>query len=288
MILLADAVWAEAGRRLGEAGVAVRDGRIAAVGPWAELRRIANPGEEARRLPGCCLLPGLMDAHAHLELSSLAASRPRAHDFVEWLLGVVEAKRREAREAVEAAAARAVAGLARQGTTGVADIGASDVAWGPLLASGLRVRLDLELLGLDPERAPAILERLEDRWRRAEGRLPEARGPASLGVSPHAPYTLSEPLWRGLAAWNRRRRAPVACHVAESRAERTLLASGGGPFAERFYPAVGWGRLPRPRGPSPLDPLDRHGLLPGALLVHGCHLEEAELRRVAAAGASLC
>ena len=198
----------------------------------------------------------------------------------------MEHKRRQEPEEAKTAAAAAVARLAATGTTGVGDIASVTVAQAPLLASGLRVRLDLELLGLDPARADLALGRLADRYQAVAAARPV--GPLALGVSPHAPYTLSDRLWERLAAWRRTHPAPLTVHVAESRAEVALLAYGNGPLVERFFPTVGWGDLPLPAGPSPLDPLARHGALEGALLIHGCHLTPEEARRVAAASAALC
>ncbi len=286
MILTADWLWPEAGHALEDGGVRIVDGTIAAVGRRPDLTPLAEAGEEVRHLEGACLLPGLINAHTHLELAALGPERPVAHDFVGWLLGLVEQKRRlEAGEAARAAAA-AVATLVATGTTGVGDIASIDIAQAPLLASGMRVRLDIELLALDPARADLALGRLADRFQAVGMAHPDP--PLTLGVSAHAPYTLSDRLWERLGAWHRGHPAPLTVHMAESRAEVALLAHGNGPLAEAFFPAVGWGDLPLPTGPSPLDPLTRHGLLEGALLIHGCHLTAAEMARVAAAGAALC
>jgi 5-methylthioadenosine/S-adenosylhomocysteine deaminase len=80
-----------------------------------------------------------------------------------------------------------------------------------------------------------------------------------LGLSPHAPYTVSGPLYRAVAEWAAREKLPLAVHLAESRAESELLEHGSGPFADT------WVRrgIPLPRGPgcSPVEWLDRHGVL---------------------------
>ncbi len=286
MILTADSLWAGAGHALPDAGVRIADGRITAVGRRGELTPLAEPGESVRHLDRACLLPGLINAHTHLELAALGPERPLAHDFVGWLLTLIEEKRRLEPEEAARASASAVASLVATGTTGVGDIASVEVARGPLLASGLRARIDLELLSLDPERAEVALGRLDDRWQAAAAAAPGDL--LALGLSPHAPYTLSERLWRRLAAWCQRHPAPITVHLAESRAEVALLGHGNGPLVERLFPAVGWERLPLPAGPSPLAPLERHHLLDGALLIHACHLTPEEAGRVAAARAMIC
>jgi len=286
MILTADWLWAGAGQAQADAGVRIAGGILQAVGRRRELAPLAEPGETVRHLDSACILPGLINAHTHLELSALRGERPVAHDFVDWLLGLVELKRRMEPAEAKAAAAAAVAQLGATGTTGVGDIASVAVAQPPLLASGLRVRIDVELLALDPARADLALGRLADRVQAITAAHPVA--PLTLGVSAHAPYTLSDRLWDRLAAWRRGHPVGLTVHVAESDAEIALFAHGNGPLVERFFPAVGWGGLPLPAGPSPLDPLARHGALNNALLIHGCHLTATEARRVAAAHATLC
>src|SRR5207244_6671583 len=85
------------------------------------------------------------------------------------------------------------------------------------------------VLGPDPTRCGASLGELAAAVRRLR---PLATGRARLGVSPHAPYTVSEPLYRATAELARRERLPVAVHLAESREETALVRDGAGPFAD--------------------------------------------------------
>ncbi|PYP68061.1 MAG: hypothetical protein DMD36_13780, partial [Gemmatimonadetes bacterium] len=85
-----------------------------------------------------------------------------------------------------------------------------------------------EVFGPDPAKCTASIAEME----RALSRLsPLASSHLRLGVSPHAPYTVSEPLYRAVAAFARRERLPIAVHLAESREETALVRDGAGPFA---------------------------------------------------------
>jgi cytosine/adenosine deaminase-related metal-dependent hydrolase len=284
MILTAEQVWAGHGRSFADGGVRVVAGEIAAVGPRGELVADSR-GEPHLHLAGCCLLPGLINAHCHLELSALGDCRPAAPDFIDWLLAVIRDKGRLDAATATAAAETAIALLPRLGTTGVGDIDSMGVAVAPLAASGLRARIDVEVLGRDPARAPGMVQRLTEEWQRVQ----RLAGPLlAVGISPHAPYTVGEELWRRLARWRARHPALLTIHAAESDVEVVFLKAGRGPLRERLLPAVGWERLPPPAGDeTAVSILAAHDLLEGAHLIHAVHLDDEEIARVARAGCVL-
>jgi cytosine/adenosine deaminase-related metal-dependent hydrolase len=284
MILTADQVWAGRGRTIADAGVRVVDNRIAALGPRGELLAGA-PGDPHLHLTGCCLLPGLINAHCHLELSALAAHRSAAPDFIDWLLAMIRNKGRLDAITATTAAEAAIATLPALGTTGVGDIDSIGVAVAPLVASGLRARIDVEVLGRDPARAQAMVQRLTEEWQRVQ----RLAGPlVNMGLSPHSPYTVGEELWRRLARWRQRHAAPLTMHAAESAAEVVFLKAGKGPLRERLLPAVGWDRLPPLGGEATaVSILADHDLLTGTHLIHAVHLQDEEIVQVARAGCTL-
>jgi cytosine/adenosine deaminase-related metal-dependent hydrolase len=126
-----------------------------------------------------------------------------------------------------------------------------------------------------------------------------ARGRASLGVSPHAPYSVSGPLYARVAAWARAGGLPIAVHIAESSAERELVSQGSGPFAEawaargipllddRSHDPTG-GREDGRTGRSPIGWLDCHGVLgPRTLCIHAIELDASDIRLLAERGAAV-
>ena len=113
-----------------------------------------------------------------------------------------------------------------------------------------------------------------------------AGGRVRIGVSPHAPYTVSGPLYAATAAWAREAGLPIAVHLAESPAESALLASGTGAFADawrnRGIP------MPAPLGRSPVAWLDEHGVLSErTLCIHVVQAGPADVQRLARANAAV-
>ena len=107
-----------------------------------------------------------------------------------------------------------------------------------------------------------------------------------IGVSPHAPYTVSGPLLTAVARWATSERLPLAVHIAESPAETALLVSGSGPFAaawrERGIP------LPEPLGRTPVQWLAEHGgLTERTLCIHAVQARQPDIQRLARRGAAV-
>src|SRR5207237_7581009 len=113
-----------------------------------------------------------------------------------------------------------------------------------------------EVFGPHPDQLADSLAGLQ---RQVESLGGFAVGRVRIGVSPHAPYTVSGLLYAAVAAWAGAEQLPLATHVAESRAESELLARGAGAFAEAWR-----GRgipLPAPLGRTPVEWLGDHGVL---------------------------
>lgn len=251
-----------------DVAVAWRGGAIVSVGKRA--------GRGALDFGGAILLPGLVNAHTHLELTALAGRLPRAA-FPEWAKRLVAARAGWTARQVEASAREGVRLSIEAGTTAVGDFAAlgSDDA---LRQSGLRGVSWRESLGIDPERAA-------DAARRARRFL---RRPSPLwtpGLAPHAPYSASPDLYRLLRAESRRRRLPFATHLSELREEIRFLRDGGGPFRDLLRAlgrdAGSW----RAPGTRPVAYLARLGVLGGATVAHANYLDAgdvASLRRARA------
>ena len=235
-------------------------GRIAAVGAEAAVPRPDDALTVA--LGDAALLPGLVNAHSHLELTALRGL-VRDLPFLDWLRTV-----RAIKDALDAEAFRAsarwgvlegfAAGITTHGDTGTTGQAASALA--DLGARGVAYH---EVIGPDPARRDEALEEL--------ARALERSGPCrservAVGVSPHAPYTVSDPLLRAVAALASARGLKAAMHVAESREERTLVEEGGGPFADWLRSR---GIPVQPRGRSTVAWLEEAGFLAcRPLLVH--------------------
>src|SRR6266852_6062697 len=137
-----------------------------------------------------------------------------------------------------------------------------------------------EVFAPDPRDSGASLIELQG----AVARLgPLATGQARLGVSPHAPYTVSEPLYRAVAEFARRAGLRLAVHLAESREERALVRDGTGPFAEALRAR---GIAIAAHGLSPVQYLGRLGLFASGtcLCIHCVQVDAADIATLARAG----
>jgi cytosine/adenosine deaminase-related metal-dependent hydrolase len=255
-------------------------GRILEIGPDAGVSR---PGDiPAERFDDAVILPGLINTHTHLELTGFEEQLSE-REFTAWIRRLRELKAtRSSAEYVEAAR-RGLAACFAAGVTSVADTGDSGAVIKALVAAGGSGVAYQEVFGPDPGQAEESLARLQasiDELR------PLVTGRVSIGVSPHAPYTVSGRLFRAVADWARSERLPVAVHVAESPAESRFLLQGAGPFAEAWR-ARGI-PLPSSAGRTPIRWLAEHGVLSHqTLCIHAVQLEGPDVGRLAESGAAV-
>lgn len=277
------------GPPVSRAGVLIDDaGRIAALGPDDTVPR--PYGTPQLDLPDAVLLPGLINTHTHLELTGFAG-RADQSDFPEWIQAVRRLKaERTAAEYLDAAR-RGLRACWAAGITTIADTGDSGAVVRALAeyeGSGIVYH---EVFGPHPdqlaESVAGLRARLEELGALATGRV-------RLGVSPHAPYTVSGPLYGAAAALAREAALPLAVHVAESPAEQAFVVRREGPFAEawkgRSIPLLDDAvHRPPPGGPgTPVAWLAHHGVLgPDTLCIHVVQADAEDVARLAEAGAAV-
>ncbi|HEU5171749.1 MAG TPA: amidohydrolase family protein [Gemmatimonadales bacterium] len=255
------------------------DGFVERVGPDAEVPR--PPGVPVADFPRAALLPGLVNAHTHLELTGLEG-QVTDDDFTVWVGRLTALKQRRPLAEYLEAARRGVAECWAGGVTTVGDTGDRAVVLRALTEMGGSGVAYQEVFGPHPDQCETSLAGLQAAVAELR-RFESAR--VRLGVSPHAPYTVSGALYRAAARWARSEGLPLAVHLAESSAETEFLRSGTGPFAEA------WRRrdipLP-PGGRSPVRWLEEHGVLgPDTLCIHAVQVDREDVAHLAAAGAAV-
>jgi cytosine/adenosine deaminase-related metal-dependent hydrolase len=263
---------------LSPGAVSVSAGAVIAAGSPRDVERSLPSGFERIEFPGGAILPGLVNAHTHLQIPRLplpSGASPPA--FVDWILHVIAWKRAappgEYRRNFEEAAAGALAA----GTTSLGEICGPDAS--VYRDCPLRARVFAEGIGFAPEVAGPVLSTVEASIERLEVAANETGGRIAPGVSPHTLYTVGPALLGLLGGLAARKEIPACLHLAESPAEMEFLSTGGGDVADRLYPAVGkdvsWFRgigmsIPRYLGNVGL-------LRKGLLLVHNVHLSREEI-----------
>lgn len=263
----------------------MRAGRVAAVGPAAGVAP-AHPDLPVEDLGDRILIPGLVDAHCHLEWSLLDGLLPPA-PFGRWL-GDMLGMRLRMGPADHGAAARSGALRAlRAGTTTLADSGPTGAGAAAVAELGLRGRVHLEVFGREEgEEADAAAAAYEDRL----AALDAAAGPrVAVGVSPHAPYTVGPALWAALRARRGLAGRPWATHVAESAAEEEVIAAGTGPLGDLFARGgLAPGRWAGPEGAGAVPRMAAGGAFaPGLVAAHCVRLGPSDARLLADAGVSV-
>lgn len=186
------------------------------------------PGVSTHDYPRALLFPGFVNVHTHLELHHLRGA-VQDEDFVSWLQHIRRVKQRSAEQAYVDAARDGLREAWRYGATTVADTGTTGATVRALAQLGGRGIYYHEVIAPHPFQARKAFRQLSAAVVRLVG---EASPSVRIGVSPHAPYTVTPRLVTRVARFARAHGLPVAAHVAESPAESQFVTAGTGPFAQ--------------------------------------------------------
>jgi cytosine/adenosine deaminase-related metal-dependent hydrolase len=254
-----------------EGAVALQGEVVLAIGPREVIEAQYGPAERLDAI----LLPALVNAHLHLELSHLGLV-PGGDGLPGWIGRFVRLRAATPEAAAAPAMEAAADQLVRFGVAAVGDVTNTLGSLGPLARRGLAGTLYHELFGATPDRIEAALARA-----RAAA---DAAGPAPAGLrivtSPHAPYSTHHPTLARLLAVG-----PASIHLAEDPAERELLARGEGPFSA-ILASLGAtpADLTRARSAVALVAPSLHA---GNLAVHCVDLDAEDVALLARSGAAV-
>ncbi len=255
------------------------DGRIVAVGPDAAVPRPEGVPETS--FERAALVPGLVNAHTHLELTGFDG-QVEDDAFAAWITRLRALKAARTPEQFLDAARQGVRDCWAAGVTTVADTGDTGAAIRALNELGGSGVCYQEVFGPHPDQRDAGMAFLRQR---VSELMPLATPRLRLGVSPHAPYSVSGPLYAAVADFAATEGLPIAVHLAESQAETELVTRGEGSFAEFWrrreipVPALHPSdHLDETRTRSPVAWLDHHGVLgPRTLAIHVVRVDAADL-----------
>lgn len=259
----------------------VAGGRIVRLGQGA-------PPAAARDLGDVAVLPGLVNAHTHIELSWMAGMVPSAASMDEWIETVIRVRRAGPPHGLDYELGKAREALAAMRATGTVLAGdVSNTLMTPRLLAEARVGgvVFYELIGfnhVDPAGA------VRDAWARIAGEEAAwtSNPPVRCSVVAHAPYSVSPGLFTEILG--HAGAAPLSIHLAESSEEVEFLRTGRGPIRKVLEALGVWTETWDVPGCDPVEYIAALGYLRrGVLVVHGVHLTEAGLDRLRRAGAIL-
>jgi len=260
--------------------VAVEGGRIAAVDDAAARER------DEVDLGDVALLPGLVNAHTHLELSYLHDRVPPADNFIGWVSGVIasrrtrpDAKSREILDAVDAAIAQAIS----CGTAAVGDISNTLATLEPLAASRLAGVVFYELIRFrSPDAKAFVADALA-----AIAALPQTKT-VRASLAAHAPYSVGPHVFRAICDALADGGRPCSVHLAESPEEVEFVQAGTGPWRGILEALGSWDPAWVAPAVSPVAYLDACRFLnERTVAVHGVQMTDADLTLLASRGAAL-
>lgn len=267
-------------------GRAIRNGVMrgsgATIDAVGSLSKVA-PTPNHRDLGEVAILPGLINAHTHLELTHLKGELPRRRPMVQWLFAL--ARRRPSGPEQDAAVSDGAAQAIATGTTALADISHNNRAWKVLKGTPLRKLCFAEVVGVGPL-ASGAMSRLRRRLKGVRGGSVSKK--MRFGISPHAPYSTSTEVYRQAVELGKRRKWRLATHLAETEGERQFLLRGTGKLFE-FLARLGLIDCSVPvHGYKPVEFARRVGLLDmPCILGHVNFIDDEELKMLSDSEASV-
>ena len=250
--------------------LAVDKDRIAPLPPGEAGQR---PGEDSHRVkfPGCAIIPGFVNAHSHLELTIMRGfldDLPFAH----WIPKLTRAKYQQlSRDEMLSSARLGCIEMIRAGVTCLGEVMDLGTAWEAMREFGLQGIAYQEVFRPAENQVDQSLGGLV---KKVDAYRPAQTETLRVGVSPHAPYTVSAKLFQAVNRYAEREKLRMTTHIAESEDEGMFVRWGAGPFAERWTER---GIPLSPAGCSPVEYMDKLGLLrPDTLLVHAIDLEDTD------------
>ncbi|HEV7405619.1 MAG TPA: amidohydrolase family protein [Chthoniobacteraceae bacterium] len=231
MILKASIVVPLEGPPISDGAVMVDDDCIVAVGPASEL--VGKNGKEVHDLGGMVLLPGLINAHCHLDYTTLRYAISPQPSFTAWVRRINAIKRTLSNDDYEDAIARGFRELQRWGTTSVCNIESIPELMTSLPEPPIRTWWCYEMIDIRHRVTTDDVVRGALSFFQNE---PDAL--SRFGLSPHAPYTASRSLYRLAGACAGTLKMLLTTHVAESREEREMFGAARGPLYD-FMQSLG-------------------------------------------------
>ncbi|MCL4542652.1 MAG: amidohydrolase family protein [Deltaproteobacteria bacterium] len=247
------------------------------------------------------IIPGFINSHTHTDLMV----RPKAGEarpsdktqrvFSEWVLSLVKIRDSLDLDQKNRLRIKAFSEFVKSGTTLIGDIIETDSFYnigGLLLKSELipRVKGFIELRGLDPAGAPAVLSEFKAFYEKYRDVFKKNENYFSLGISPHSIYSVSEGLFRGIIKENSSRGLKIAIHASEHLSETEFISGRGGDIAVNLLPEFKLSKFSKPLKtfPTPIAYLNYLKILnKNTSIIHANEINEVDIEIIKKSGANI-
>ena len=261
----------------------LEDGRV--WGDYSRPTRHTEPGIEVVDWGDAIIMPGFVNAHAHLELTALHRRLTEFSSFTDWTTRLIYERRAWAPDDYRRSSEEGAHLALTSGTTLIGDIVSGNGRYDLSGEFPRRVVFN-ETLGLDPDLAEPAMAKIHALFDQTD--RDEAVSLHVHSISPHAPYSTSGELYRRTAALAQSRKIPWTTHAAETIGELRFFEKGDGEFREFL---IRLGALPenwRAPGAHPVAWLDTIDILgPSCLLAHCNYLDDDVIAKIAGSKSSV-
>ena len=232
------------------------------------------------------IAPGFINAHAHTDLTFKPnILTPRI--FSKWVLSLIEKRKNFTAEEKIRLRVKAFADFIKSGVTSISDIidpaffyDIKDIKARTALVP--RIKALIELRGMDPETASQKIKEFECLFKQ--------NAFESIGISPHAIYSVSEKLFEEILKLNKKLKLKIAIHASEHASEKDFISGKGGDIAENLLPALMLSKysLPKKRYRSPIFYLDYLKILSADVsLIHANEIDDEDIGLIKKSGADI-
>ncbi len=253
--------------------VLVDGGKIKFAGRFDEINN--HESCQIIDLGNSVIVPGFVNTHTHLELTHLHKCINYNGNFTDWIRQLVNAKKEWTESEYLSSIRTGIKNSLESGTTTVADITRNGLALEELQKSKIRKTLYYELIDFNPDSAESTIANFKDILRDVKH-----NDLLSIGIFPHAPYTVSEELYKRSKIVSEESGLSIASHISETIDEANFLTRGTGNFVSLlrdFDMLKDW----KPPGLRPVNYMKNIGFLEnGCILVHCNYLTGEEVDQI--------
>lgn len=259
-----------------DGAIAIESGKIITVGP-ANILKTQYPDATVKSFDTHVLMPGLVNAHAHLDLTYFLGEDT---SFIGWLISMLKYQRSAEMPQLIPAIQRGLSQVIASGTTCVGDFASCEASFQLAKEMGIRTVIFPSIAGGLGAQAQ---DRFESALALVEKYLDEDEPTISAGLGPSAPYLLSRHLLRVTSQHAKEMGVPLMIHVTESFPEMEFFFDSQGPIGTELFPSLGWGNdLPPAFRKTPIQYLNDIGFLDAQpTIIGGIHLSARDFALLA-------